>query len=426
MNVELTRPAVASVIAFFVIAFGLLGFMLERLGTLPGIGPGTHRVQVVFPNAEGLPIQADVLVHGVKVGSVTGVQTGSDSTLVTLALTSSAPVLHSDASAAVGSKTPLGEAFVDLQPGAAPGRLHGRLPARSSVEIDDALAWLNRPGRTNLRAALTSLGAGVSDPAAGGEMNASIAELRTTTAAVGRLAAELGAQRGALTEIISGGRHVLDEIAARPGLVRSLLLDARTTLGAIAVQRESLGQVLDRIPGLLTSADATLRSSRPLIHDAAPVVSQIAAAAPDMTRALEAVPEAAAAARSLLASAPALTRSVIPALDAARRLSPDALRALAVLGPALADLVPVTQYLGPRGKTIAAWFANTADLGSHGDAKGDWARFFVMFDPATLLGLSSNAPKGNSYTAPGDAADNQPYRPGGYPRLAPYAPALGR
>jgi hypothetical protein len=86
----------------------------------------------------------------------------------------------------------------------------------------------------------------------------------------------------------------------------------------------------------------------------------------------------------------------------------------------------VAQYLGPRGTTIAAWFANTAALGDHGDAKGDWARFFVMFDPSTLLGLKAGAPPGNSYTAPGDAAHNTPYGLGDYPRLMPYTAALGR
>ena len=82
------------------------------------------------------------------------------------------------------------------------------------------------------------------------------------------------------------------------------------------------------------------------------------------------------------------------------------------------------QYLGPRANTIAAWFANTADLGSSGDAKGKWARFFIMLDPSTALGIKAGAPAGNSYTAPNDAAHNAPYEPGDYPRLEPYAPAL--
>ena len=64
--------------------------------------------------------------------------------------------------------------------------------------------------------------------------------------------------------------------------------------------------------------------------------------------------------------------------------------------------------------------------GSHGDAKGNWARFFVTFDRSTLTGTPSDAPPGNSYTKPGDAAHNEPYQPGGYPRLEPYWPAMGK
>ena len=83
--------------------------------------------------------------------------------------------------------------------------------------------------------------------------------------------------------------------------------------------------------------------------------------------------------------------------------------------------VALKDYLIGR---LAAEGHDIDDLGSHGDAKGDWARFFVMFDPSTLLGIHSGAPASNAYTAPDDAAHNAPYEPGGYQRLMPYAPAL--
>jgi hypothetical protein len=129
-------------------------------------------------------------------------------------------------------------------------------------------------------------------------------------------------------------------------------------------------------------------------------------------------------ANALLGGAGAIRTDVVPVLDQLHELARPASSALSILGPVLADAIPIAQFLAPRADTIAAWFANTADLGSHGDAEGDWARFFVMFDPSTLLGLQTGAPKSNTYTAPGDAADNQPYRSGGYQRLMPYAPAL--
>jgi hypothetical protein len=64
------------------------------------------------------------------------------------------------------------------------------------------------------------------------------------------------------------------------------------------------------------------------------------------------------------------------------------------------------------------------DLGSNGDAKGKWARFFVGFDAASTFGVKLGAPPSNPYTAPNDAAANRAYRSGDFPRLVPYAPAL--
>ena len=76
------------------------------------------------------------------------------------------------------------------------------------------------------------------------------------------------------------------------------------------------------------------------------------------------------------------------------------------------------RYLEPRANTIAAWFANTADLGLHGDAKGSWARFFIFADPQSAVGAPTTL-AANSYTRPGDAAHNQRYREGDYPHLEP-------
>src|SRR5439155_22501269 len=129
-------------------------------------------------------------------------------------------------------------------------------------------------------------------------------------------------------------------------------------------------------------------------------------------------------ARELVQRGPALEHAARPAFRAALALLPVAAPAVRLLGPALANVVPMVRFMAPRANTAAAWFANTADLGSNGDAKGRWARFFVLFDVPTALG-TPGAPPGNSYTAPGDAAANRAYAAGGYPRLLPYPPALG-
>ena len=297
--------------------------------------------------------------------------------------------------------------------------------ARPTVETDDALAFLDRAGRANARGVVESLGQGAAAPGTASEVGGAIARLHSTTDSVGQLLSELRAQRGDLTGLIAGGRVVLNTLASRAAEVRSLTAGAGTTLSALAAQRAALGAVLDRLPGLMRNSTGTLLQSRSLIATASPVVREVSEAAPSLTSALDAIPATTAALQNLLAQGDAVRASVMPALAMLRTLAQPGSAALGLIGPALADVIPIAEYLAPRGNTIAAWFANTADLGSHGDAKADWARFFVMFDPSTLLGSRSGAPPGNSYTAPNDAANNQPYRPGDYPRLMPYSPALG-
>jgi phospholipid/cholesterol/gamma-HCH transport system substrate-binding protein len=430
MTQFLSRRQIAGVVVFFAVSAALTLGMLAELGTVPLPGRHVRTVTAVLSDAEGLPSQADVLVHGVKVGAVSSISVrASGTTLVTLALGPGTPPLHRDASVRVGFKTAFGEPFVDLDPGtsAAPLQARGaRLRVVPSVEIDDALAFLDAGGRANLDALLHELGAGAASPQTAAEVSGTLAGLDTATASIGRLTGELSAQGADLRGLVQDGRATLDVLAGRSSALRSLTLAARETLTPLDGQRTALTAVLSRLPGLLTGAQATLTELAPVIARATPLAVQARAAAPALTAALRALPASATALDQILDRATSLRATVVPLLRAIDGVTGPGATALAELGPALADIIPIAQYLGPRGNTIAAWFANTAALGDHGDAKGDWARFFVGIDPSTVLGAASGAPPVNAYTAPDDAADNQPYRAGHYPRLLPYMPALAR
>jgi phospholipid/cholesterol/gamma-HCH transport system substrate-binding protein len=425
VNLKLPRRTVVGVIVFAAIALGLLLYMLGRLGAIPLPGPGNTQVRALLANADGLPADADVLVHGLRIGSVSGLSAQRGGTLVTLSLDGGAPALRANASLQVGEKTFLGEPFVDLDPGSGPPLERGALiRAGSAVEIDDALSWLDAAGRANLRAVLGSLRAGLEPRQSGAELSGTLARLPATTASLDRLAGTLRAQRSALSGTVLAGRTVLDTLASRAQSLRTLTVGARLTFGSLASERTALAATLGRLPGTLTLADSTLAALRPLIARATPVAGELTEAAPALRDALTDLPGVTASANALLGSAGALETDIVPTLNRLHGLARPAASALSILGPVLADVIPIARFLAPRANTIAAWFANTADLGSHGDAKGDWARFFVMFDPSTLLGSRSGAPASNAYTAPGDAAHNEPYRSGGYQRLMPYAPAL--
>jgi hypothetical protein len=81
----------------------------------------------------------------------------------------------------------------------------------------------------------------------------------------------------------------------------------------------------------------------------------------------------------------------------------------------------MARWLAPRKRTVASWFSNTAALGTNGDAKGRWARFFIFLDPATFTGQKSTLPE-NAYTGPDDALNPQPFKTGDFDRLLPTVP----
>src|SRR5205823_12626399 len=112
MNLHLSRRAALALALFAAVSLALLGFFSASFGG-PSIGGGGTRVRSIVADAEGIPTGADVLVRGVRVGKVAAEPAAGAQTELVLEL-HAAPRLHPDATVRIGSKTPLGEPFVDL------------------------------------------------------------------------------------------------------------------------------------------------------------------------------------------------------------------------------------------------------------------------------------------------------------------------
>lgn len=427
MNLFTPRSAKVGVALFALFSVVLFWLLLGSFG-----GPSVHpraplRAHVLVDDAGGIPQHADVLAHGVKVGVVSRVSEAGSRTRLDLELVKAdTPVLHRDATVRVGAKTPLGESFVDLDPGEAGGRAGALLRSRPAVEVDEALRALDPGARRDVRALVRTGGRALRSPASAARLGAVVDGLDATVAALDRTAAALTGQEDDIAATVRDARTVVDALASRSADVRATVRSADATLRATGASSRALAATVAALPGLEREADATLAAAHPLLRSALPVVRSLGASSPDLSRALRALPGTLADLDAVLARAPALRRAATPALGALERLAPAALPTVERLAPALANAVPMLRYLGARRDTVAAWFSNTADLGANGDAKGRWARFFIMVDPASAFGSPAGAPPGNSYTQPHDAAANRAYAPGDFPRLMPYAPAVGR
>lgn len=427
MTLEIPRRWAALLLVFALVALALLLVMTARFGGPTIRLDDPYELRALVRDTQGLAVRSDVLVRGVRVGRVAGLDVRGARTAVRLVLDGEPVAVRRGATVRVGNKTLLGEAYVDLAPGpraASPLPSGTTLPAsavRESVEVDEALGALGPRAREDLSTTLRTVGEGAADTATAQRVSTTIGELRRTVGELHVLGRTLRGQEADIARGVTAGRAVVRELAVRDTAVRTLVTGAERTLRALGGRDAALRATATELPDLLMSADRTLRTARPLLTEARPLVADLRSAAPALTGALDALPGAAADLRRVLDRAAPLRAAALPVLRDAAPVIAAARPAARGLDPALRNLVTAVRYLEPRKQTVAAWFANTADLGLNGDAKGSWARFFIFADPATAFGLPSTLQR-NPYTEPGDAAANRPYAPGSYPRLRPASP----
>ncbi|WP_196189123.1 MlaD family protein [Conexibacter sp. W3-3-2] len=424
MNLEIPRGGALALVAFVVASVTVLLILTARFG-----GPSIrlddpYELRVTLGDTQGLTERSDVLVRGVKVGRVTGLRVRGGVARARLVLDAEPVDVHRGATVRVGSKTLLGEAYVDLVPGpAGAARLPSgaTLPAsavRDTVQVDEALAALGPRAREDLAATVREAGRGAAAPETAERVSGTLGELHRTVQELHVLGTTLRDQTGDIAASVGAGRRVVGELAVRDGQLRRLVTGARTTLQATARRDRALRATLAETPRLLATTDRTLRTARPLLTQARPLVADLRATARPLTGALDALPAAARDLRVVLDRAAPVRAAALPLLRAAGPVIAAARPAARRLDPTLRNVVTAVRYLEPRKDAIAAWFANTAALGRRGDAKGRWARFFIFADPAQLLSQRSSLPT-NAYPQPGDAADNRPYERGQTPRLRP-------
>ncbi|MDX8151724.1 MlaD family protein [Patulibacter brassicae] len=433
MSPRATRGGLLLLAGFLALAAAIFLVLGARFG-----GPAIRvsepfLLRASLPDGQGLTVRSDVLLRGVRVGHVRTIRRAGGSAALTVAFDVEDVVPRRGTTLRVGTKTALGEAYVDVVPGprdAAALRSGATLAAgaiRPSVEVDEALEALSPSARRDLAASTRTWGEGTASPEADAEIAGAIAGVRDAVGGLHRLGDVLGGQADDVASIVDAGGRVAGELAARRARLGSLVAGADRTLRATAAGHEDLRATVVEAPRLLRAVRRTLADADPLVPEARRLVADARAAAPDLAAATRRVPAVARDADRVLRGAAGLRRAADPVLDRAPAVLDAAGPVTRLAEPVLANAATMTRYFEPRKRTIAAWFSNTAAIGTNGDAKGRWARFFVFFDPATLLGMKDGLAT-NAYTGPGDAADNQPYRAGDFPRLratpAPVSPEL--
>jgi virulence factor Mce-like protein len=274
--------------------------------------PLTHgfRVKAVFQSANSIRPNSPVRIAGVNVGKVKGIarQPGTDTSVVTMEISSKGLPIHKDATARIRPRIFLeGNFFVDLQPGtpATPTIDDGdTLPVSQTaapVQLDQVLTALQQDTRTDLKRVVKSLATALTykparasdagaDPLARGQ---SAAESLNDSIRYGRDAlrgtaivtdALTGTRQHDLSGLIAGLNRTTEGLSRNESELSDLVTNLNTTLAATASEATSLrasirrlGPTLQSANGALDSLNAAFPNTRAFAREILPGVRETAA-----------------------------------------------------------------------------------------------------------------------------------------------------
>lgn len=298
-----------------------------------------HALRAAFAATQNVFAGQEVRVAGVKVGAVAGQDLEAGDVVLRLRIDDeSIWPLRQGAKALVryGRTASTFQRHIELRPGPpnAPPLRNGDLLERSDtvtpVEFDEIFNMVDRRMQRDLQA-LIGRGARTIGP----RPRALARGLEEAPGGVGAaedLVSALGADPSALNVLVDSGARTTRALARETPEIRELVGSAAATFDELARRSHAITAALDRAPGTLEAAEATLRRTDRSIRgldsltaDLGPGARGLRGLAPVARRAVAALDSVAPLATSTLrtgaASAPAITRLLRAGTPFVRRLA---------------------------------------------------------------------------------------------------------
>ena len=377
---------------------------------------GSYRVRAIFVNASQIVTGDQVDVAGNPIGSVSGISlTPNGQAQLTLTINDSAyqPLRQgTQATVRQTSLSGIANRYVDLRlaPASAPAIPDDGTIATtnttSAVDLDQLFNTLDAPTLKGLQDVIQ----GSASQYAGRGRQARIgwAYLNPAIASSSMLFAEINRDTSRFTKFIVNSSNLLSDIAQRSTDLSGLVAHLATTTGALAAQRNSLGESIQRLPGFMRLANTTFVNLRRALDDLTPLVDVSKPVAPKLEQLLvqlrplaqDAVPTVQEL--SALVSRPGpnndlidLTRLGVPLaavtvhpVQANGKLRPGAFPQSTV---ALNDFTPELATARPYAVDVTGWFEGFSHPGTI-DANGSSSRVAAtlsLLTPADSALLSS-------------------------------------
>lgn len=380
--------------------------MLAQLGLLIGVvllaaliissmsGGTSHRLRLQFASADQLAPGLEVRIAGRKVGDISAIRLVGRSPVVTIEITEGDVwPLPAGTTAEIrwGSTTSLEYRYIELHPGprsAAPLPAGALLPESHNstpVELDQFYRIFRGQATADLRSLVGELGDTLAPngPALRSGLAAAPGGLDQTSAVL----AELGADRGALAQLVRQGNDVTTALASRQADLGPLADNAAATFDTLARHTQAEQAALQQAPAALSQGVATLSRLDASLGGLQRLVSNVA---PGAVALRSLAPTALGALRELFAVAPLATSALTRGTRAAGPLTSLLTTATPFLpraGSALSRLAPMVGCVLPYGPEIAGTLSTWSGFNENYDSGGHYARTFPLtFNPLIVAG----------------------------------------
>lgn len=413
---------------FFGAVLAVLAVLYRGTGHHLPLEADSYHGTVTMQDVDNLVSAGTIQQAGVKIGQVDSVTLdGSGGVKVDFELHGDAAPLHEGAKLRVGTRSLVGETYLELTDGNGPEIPSGStLPASAverGVQLHDVLASLDESSRGQLRDLLRSTGAATEDT--GTDVNALMSSLgnlgRNGNVALDALASQSQDIRALSRQTV----QVLDALDGGEGQIASMVRSANALTKATSGQSEAVRSTMRELPGVLASARTASDSLGVLAGALDPVAKDLKAAGPNLTIALNQLPDST---RNLRLMLPPLSK-VLDRAPATLNRVPTTASDLDGLIPTaqstLADVNPMLAFVQPYGPDLAAYIANFNAVLNYRDENGSYyLRLTPLVNthspqvPLKTDGLLGNYT--NPYPAPGSGPRPGPFT-GQYPHLEPLA-----
>jgi phospholipid/cholesterol/gamma-HCH transport system substrate-binding protein len=420
-------PRILAMVIFALSCFGLLLFLWLSFGGPVPLKPEAYRIEVGFPEATQLSLEADVRVAGVSIGKVRGKRPEGNRTIAELEIERRYAPIARDARATLRQKTLLGETYVEMTTGSRGagtvpegGRLANR-QVLESIELDEILNSLDPFTRRAFRTWQQSLSQAIKQ-GRGQDLNDAFGNLPGFVETGGDLLQTLDEDKQALQLLIRNTGVVFAALTEREDQLRNLVNNSDDVFTAIQSEKESFAQVWQVFPTFLDESRFTYDRLRKFAIDTRPLFVDLTPAIEDLGPTLRAVGDFAPDLQRFFRNLDPLLDSSKKSLPALREILLGLRPVLGELGPWLQQVNPILEWIGFHQHTLTDMLANLG-VATHARttsqdprATGHYLRQFGPSGTETIAThprrLSSN--RGNAYYLP-LALQGQAFGQGGLP-----------